>query len=74
MNIVLYSTGCPKCKVLKQKLDSKAIAYTENNAVSDMMALGITQVPILAVDGELLSFSLANEWVNQYRAEEANDR
>lgn len=74
MNIVLYSTGCPKCKVLKQKLDSKAITYTENNSVSDMMALGITQVPVLAVDGEFFAFSLANEWVNQYHAEEANDR
>lgn len=74
MNIVLYSTGCPKCKVLKQKLDSKAITYTENNTVADMMALGITQVPVLAVDGELFSFSLANEWVNQYHVEEANDR
>lgn len=74
MNIVLYSTGCPKCKILKQKLDSKAVSYTENNTVADMMALGITQVPVLAVDGELLSFSLANKWVNQYRAEEANSR
>jgi glutaredoxin len=71
MNIVLYSTGCPKCKVLKQKLDSKAIAYTENNTVSDMMALGIQQVPILEVDGELLSFTLANEWINKYQNMEA---
>lgn len=67
MNIVLYSTGCPKCKVLKQKLDSKAITYTENNSVSDMMALGITQVPVLAVDGELLDFKLAVEWINLQR-------
>lgn len=74
MNIVLYSTGCPKCKVLKQKLDGKAIKYTENSSVSDMMALGIMQVPVLEVEGELFSFSLANEWVNQYNAEEANDR
>ena len=67
MNIVLYSTGCPKCKILKQKLDSKAISYAENNAVSDMMALGIQQVPVLEVDGELLSFTLANEWINKYQ-------
>lgn len=67
MNVILYSTGCPKCKVLKQKLDSKAIPYTENNSVSDMTVLGITQVPVLAVDGELLNFKLAVEWINLQR-------
>lgn len=65
MNIVLYSTGCPKCKVLKQKLDSKPIQYTENNSVDEMLALGITQAPVLSVDGKLLPFVEANEWVNK---------
>ena len=30
MDVVLYSTGCPKCKVLKKKLDAKDIKYTLN--------------------------------------------
>lgn len=64
MNIVLYSTGCPKCKVLKQKLDSKAIAYTENNSADEMLGLGITQVPVLSVDGVLLQFTDAVSWAN----------
>ena len=25
--VILYSTGCPKCQVLKSKLDSKNISY-----------------------------------------------
>lgn len=33
MAITLYSTGCPKCKVLKKKLEEKGIKYTENNSV-----------------------------------------
>lgn len=70
MDIVLYSTGCPKCKVLKQKLDSKSIHYTENNSVDEMLALGITQAPMLSVNGELLAFQKANEWVNQNTMEE----
>ena len=70
MDIVLYSTGCPKCKVLKQKLDSKSIHYTENNSVDEMLALGITQAPMLSVNGELLAFQKANEWVNQNIMEE----
>lgn len=64
MNIVLYSTGCPKCKVLKQKLDSKGISYTENNSVDEMLGLGITQVPVLSIDGALLQFKEAVTWAN----------
>ena len=50
MKIILYSTGCPKCKVLKHKLEEKGIAYTENNTVDEMLSLGIVQVPVLSVD------------------------
>lgn len=67
MDVVLYSTGCPKCTVLKQKLDNKSVSYTENTSVDKMLSLGITQVPVLSVDGELLAFPQANEWVNQFR-------
>lgn len=64
MPIILYSTGCPKCKVLKKKLDSKNIKYTENNDTTEMTKLGITQVPVLSINGELFPFVKANEWVN----------
>jgi 5'(3')-deoxyribonucleotidase/glutaredoxin len=65
MEITLYSTGCPKCKVLKKKLKEKGIKYTENNSVDEMLSLGISQVPVLSVDNKLLDFSTANNWVNQ---------
>ncbi len=71
MNVVLYSTGCPRCKVLKQKLDSKGIQYTMNESVDEMLSLGITQVPILSIDGEILPFTKAIEWVNKNPAKEA---
>ena len=66
MKIILYSPGCPKCKVLKHKLEEKGIAYTENGSVDEMLSLGIVQVPVLSVNGELLDFQTANQWVNQY--------
>lgn len=65
MKIVLYSTGCPKCSVLKKKLEAKGIEYTENNQVDKMVELGISHVPVLSVDGELMSFVDANKWVNE---------
>lgn len=65
MDIILYSTGCPKCNVLKKKLADKNIQYTENNDVDTMVSLGIDQVPVLSVDGKLLQFSEANDWINE---------
>lgn len=64
MDIILYSTGCPKCNVLKSKLNDKRIAYVENSSVETMTELGIAQVPVLSVDGVLLDFKKAVDWVN----------
>lgn len=64
MNIILYSTGCPKCNVMKKKLDNAGISYIVNSNVDDMQKLGITQVPVLSVNGDLKPFKEANEWLN----------
>lgn len=68
--VVLFSTGCPKCDILKQKLNSKSIPYVEECSVDKMLSMGITQVPVLSIDGVLFPFAQANEWVNQYQTEE----
>ena len=64
-NIVLYSTGCPKCEVLKKKLTESGVLYEENHSVDEMLALGITQVPVLEVDGTMMDFKSAVAWVNK---------
>ena len=64
--IVLFSTGCPKCSILKKKLKQKGIVYQENNSVEEMLGLGITQVPVLKIRSRLLEFADENEWVNKH--------
>lgn len=66
MSVVIYSTGCPKCKVLKKKLSDKEIQFDEVSDETQMEALGIESVPVLFVDGRLLNFHEANEWINNY--------
>ena len=61
----MYSTGCPKCNVLKSKLDSKSIPYVVVSDVSSIIAKGITAVPALEIDGRLLDFKKAVDWVNE---------
>lgn len=55
----LYSTGCPNCRILKQKLEDKGVSYKENNSVSDMIAKGFTHVPMLEVDDKIYNFNEA---------------
>ena len=64
--IVLYSTGCPKCKILEQKLDMKNIEYEKTNDVSELVKMGFTSAPVLKIDDEYLEFKAANEWINEH--------
>lgn len=65
MEVVLYSTGCPKCEVLKTKLEAKNIEFSTNDNVDEMLSMGINQVPVLKVNDEFLEFSKANDWINE---------
>lgn len=63
--IKLYSTNCPKCKVIGMKLKQKGIEYEEITDVNEMLGLGIKSAPMLSLeDGNLLNFTDAVKWVN----------
>ena len=66
-DVILYSTGCPRCYVLKRKLDEKGIAYSENNNVDEMLAMGIMEAPMLKVDDVLMDFTTAVKLINEYK-------
>ena len=57
MSVKLYSTDCPKCKVLKKKLNDEGIEFEECTDVDLMQSLGIMSVPVLEIDGERYSFA-----------------
>lgn len=65
--IKLYTTHCPKCKILKKKLDELNIEYDIIEDVDIMLELGMSQVPILEIDGVRLDFTEANNWVNKQK-------
>lgn len=75
----LYSTGCPRCKVLAKKLDAAGIPYTVVTDMDEILKackeVGTDMVPILAVEepgeGEVLmkfsfmGFENAMKWVGE---------
>lgn len=65
MEIILYSTGCPRCNVLKKKLESKGVQYDECNDITLMRKLGIEQVPVLVIENNQMDYIEAVQWVNK---------
>lgn len=61
----LFSTGCPKCTILKKKLSQKGIEYVEVNDIQQMLDIGLQSVPWLEVDGQMMNFEQANKWINE---------
>lgn len=64
MNVVLYSTNCPKCNVLEKKLTQKGIEFEVINDVKAIRKLGYLTAPLLEVNGNVMDFTKANEWIN----------
>ena len=63
-NVILYSTGCPKCKVLKTKLDRAGVSYAVEEDVEVMRSIGLLSAPALSVDGNLMLFGDAVKWAD----------
>ena len=65
MSVVLYTTSCPRCKVLESKLDAAGVTYEKSSDFAEMEDQGFTIAPILTVDGKVFDFKEAIDWVNQ---------
>lgn len=63
--VILYQHGCPRCKVLKMKLDQKGIQYEDVTDVEVMQAKGFKEAPKLEIDGVVMDFKEAVEWIKE---------
>lgn len=62
--VILWSTHCPRCKVLELKLKQKNIEFEENNDVEAMTAKGFKEAPKLELaDGTVMDFKAAVDWL-----------
>lgn len=69
--IVLYSTNCPKCKVICKKLQQKNIEFTEIDCKADttyiamLSGKGFKSMPVLQVGEKYYDFKKANDWIGE---------
>ena len=63
--VILYEHGCPRCKVLKSKLDQKGIKYEDISDVEVMKSKGFQEAPKLDVNGVVMDFKEAVKWIKE---------
>ena len=68
MNIILYSTHCPKCTVLEKKLIKANLNFTVCDDEKIMEEQGFTSLPMLQIDSSFMDFANAIKWVGEYIA------
>jgi len=61
--VILYTTGCPKCAVLKKKLEMAGVSYTVCDDIAEMRRRGLLSAPAINIGGRILAFSEAIEWL-----------
>lgn len=59
MEVILYSTGCPQCNILKEMLQKKNIVFQIEDNVEKMKELGFSSLPMLSIDNKILNFKEA---------------
>lgn len=64
-NIILYTNNCPKCNILKEKLDEKNITYEICSDIKLMVAKGFRSAPILEVDDVIMTYLNAINWIKE---------
>jgi len=64
-DIVLFSNGCPRCKILKQKLDDKQIKYSISDDFDEVMDQGLQTAPVLKVNNKYYQFGDAVKLIGE---------
>ena len=66
--IKLYSTHCPQCIMLENLLKQKKVNYEYvKTTMEDIAAMGYSGVPLLEVDGKIMTFNDAMAWARRQK-------
>lgn len=64
--VTLFTTGCPRCRVLSTKLKAKGIDFNISEDVTEITDRGFESAPVLKIDSETyLDFMQAIKWINR---------
>jgi glutaredoxin len=64
--MILYSNGCPKCNILKGKMEEKKIDFTVVDDQTILDEKGFRSMPNLEVDGQVMNFNEAINYIRRF--------
>ena len=62
--IILYSNGCPRCKIIEKMLEDKGIRYKKITDTEEMLRLGLTNVPWIKTKDTIMKFKDSIDYIN----------
>jgi glutaredoxin len=65
MNVKFYTTHCPKCEILEEKLKEKKIKYEIITDEKIMIEKGFKTMPNLEVDGKIMNYLESVKFLNK---------
>lgn len=66
MKVILYTApGCPCCAHLRACLDAAGVGYQTVSDAQALLGLGFTHAPMLDVDGRVLDYRAALQWLKE---------
>lgn len=64
--IILYSTGCPKCEILKGRLEKNNIKFHISDDVDYLIENGFQTAPVLQIDDQFYEYADAMRKLRVY--------
>lgn len=64
MKVKFYTTHCPKCEILEEKLKEKKIKYEIITDEKIMIEKGFKTMPNLEVDGKIMNYLESVKFLN----------
>ena len=72
MKVIFYTNHCPCCEVLKAKLVEANISFKIMSDTDTMLKMGLTHLPMLSVDGNMMNYPAALAWLRERNNSHAN--
>ncbi len=64
LKTVLYTTHCPQCHILEQKMKQKNISYEIVTDINIMKEKGFLSAPMLEVNGLIMNYKDAYQYIS----------
>ena len=67
MKVKLYTTHCPKCKILEERLNEKKVKYEVIDNIDELQKMNFKSVPNLEIDGKIYNYLDSIRYLNKMK-------